>query len=164
MARWGGPVLVDTNAIIEAWRVNAWRALRGGYALETVDECVTETQTGFQRRRKEQQIDRETLLGDLKAVHTVSKVERASALLRDGEIAMLDAGEKALWAHALARSDVWVLCAPRHLPTLAGVSDRHRGQIRRLAVHRQGGRVLRPLRAGRARRACGPANRGGRRS
>ena len=58
-ARWGGPVLVDTNAIIEAWRVNAWRALRGGYALETVDECVTETQTGFQRRRKEQQIDRE---------------------------------------------------------------------------------------------------------
>ena len=34
MARWGGPVLVDTNAIIEAWRVNAWRALRGGYALE----------------------------------------------------------------------------------------------------------------------------------
>jgi hypothetical protein len=33
MARHRGVVLVDTNVILECWRVNAWRALAGGYAL-----------------------------------------------------------------------------------------------------------------------------------
>lgn len=121
MARWRGPVLVDTNAIIEAWRVNAWRALCGGYALETVEECVIETQTGYQKRRPEQQIDREALLAGLKAIHKISDAERAAALIRDGEIAMLDEGEKALWAHALARSDAWVLCGPDKASLRIGV-------------------------------------------
>lgn len=121
MARWRGPVLVDTNAIIEAWRVNAWRALCGGYALETVEECVIETQTGYQKRRPEQQIDRDTLLAGLEAVHKVSDAERAAALVRDGEIAMLDEGEKALWAHALTRSDAWVLCGPDKASLRIGV-------------------------------------------
>jgi hypothetical protein len=121
MARWRGPVLLDTNAIVEAWRVDAWRALRGAYALETVEECLIETQTGYQNRRPEQQIDREILLAGLKAVHKVSEAERAAALVRDGEIAMLDEGEKALWAHALARADVWVLCGPDKASLRIGV-------------------------------------------
>ena len=57
MARHAGPVLVDTNAILECFRVGAWRALAGGYGVETVEDCMTETQTGYQRRRPEQQID-----------------------------------------------------------------------------------------------------------
>jgi hypothetical protein len=121
VARWRGPVLVDTNAIVEAWRVDAWRALRGGYHLETVEECVIETQTGFQNRRPEQQIDREALLAGLKSVHKVSEAELAAALVRDGEIAMLDEGEKVLWAHALARPDVWVLCGPDKASMRIGV-------------------------------------------
>jgi hypothetical protein len=112
---------VDTNAILEAWRVDAWRALRGGYALETVEECVIETQTGFQKRRPEQRIDREALLAGLQAVHKVSDAGRAGALIRDGEIAMLDEGEKALWAHALERSDAWVLCGPDKASLRIGV-------------------------------------------
>jgi hypothetical protein len=112
---------VDTNVIIEAWRVGAWRALRGGYTLETVEECVIETQTGYQNRRPEQQIDQGALLAGLKAVHKVSDAERAAALIRDGEIAMLDEGEKALWAHALARSDAWVLCGPDKASLRIGV-------------------------------------------
>jgi hypothetical protein len=112
---------VDTNAIIEAWRVDAWRALRGGYTLETVEECVIETQTGYQKRRPEQQIDRDALLADLAAAHKVSDAERATALVRDGEIAMLDEGEKALWAHAIARSDAWVLCGPDKASLRIGV-------------------------------------------
>jgi hypothetical protein len=121
MARWQGPVLVDTNVIIEAWRVGAWRALCGGYALETVEECVIETQTGFQNRRPEQQIDRQALLMGLKVVHKVSDAERAVALVRDGEIAMLDEGEKALWVRALARSDAWLLCGPDKASLRIGV-------------------------------------------
>ena len=72
--------------------VNAWRALCGGYALETVEECVIETQTGYQNRRPEQQIEQQALLAGLKAVHKVSDAERAAALVRDGEIAMIDEG------------------------------------------------------------------------
>jgi hypothetical protein len=129
MARWRGPVLVDTNAIVEAWRVDAWRALRGGYTLETVEECVIETQTGFQKRRPEQQIDRQTLLAGLKTVHKVSDAERAAALVRDGEIAMLDEGEKALWAHSLARSDAWVLCGPDKASMRIGVRANLRDRL-----------------------------------
>lgn len=112
MARWRGPVLIDTNAIIEAWRIGAWRALCGGYVLETVEECVIETQTGFQNRRPAQEVERQALLAGLKKVHKVSDPERAAALIRDGEIAMLDEGEKGLWAHSFARADAWVLCGP----------------------------------------------------
>jgi len=129
VARWRGPVLVDTNVIIEAWRVNAWRALRGGYGLETVEECVIETQTGYQKRRPEQRIDRDTLLAGLEAVHKVSDAERAAALIRDGEIAMLDEGEKALWAHALARSDAWVLCGPDKASLRIGVRANLRDRL-----------------------------------
>jgi hypothetical protein len=120
---------VDTNAIIEAWRVNAWRALCGGYALETVEECVIETQTGYQNRRPEQHIDREVLLAGLKVVHEVSDAERAAALIRDGEITMLDEGEKALWAHALARADAWVLCGPDKASLRIGVRLNLRDQL-----------------------------------
>jgi hypothetical protein len=120
---------VDTNVIVEARRIDAWRALCGGYVLETVEECVIETQTGYQNRRREQQIDRQALLADLKAVHKVSDAERAAALIRDGEIAMLDEGEKALWAHALARSDAWVLCGPDKASLRIGVRANLRDRL-----------------------------------
>jgi hypothetical protein len=82
---------------------------------------VIESQTGYQNRRPEQQIDRDALLAGFKAVHKVSEAELAAALVRDGEIAMLDEGEKALWAHALARSDAWVLCGPDKASLRIGV-------------------------------------------
>jgi hypothetical protein len=47
LARHTGPVLLDTNVILECWRIDAWRALAGGYRLETVEACEAETQTGF---------------------------------------------------------------------------------------------------------------------
>jgi hypothetical protein len=112
MARHRGPVLVDTNVILECWRIGAWKALSSGYAVETVEDCVIETQTGYQRRRAEQQIDRATLVACLAAVHKVSDAERAAAAVRDVLFSYLDVGEQSLWAHALARSDAWVLCGP----------------------------------------------------
>jgi len=112
MARHRGPVLVDTNVILECWRSEGWRALAGGYRVETVEDCVTETQTGYQRRRPEQQIDAATLRASLAAVHSVSDRERAAAVLRDPLFSFLDLGEQSLWAHALARDDAWILCGP----------------------------------------------------
>jgi len=48
----------------------------------------------------------------LGAVHLVSPLERAEAILRDGQLAMVDAGERALWSHVLTRTDAWLLCGP----------------------------------------------------
>ncbi len=43
MVRNRGTVLVDTNIIPEAHRTGSWRELMGGYTVETVEGCVTET-------------------------------------------------------------------------------------------------------------------------
>jgi hypothetical protein len=104
--------LVDTNIILECWRVGAWRALTGGYRVETVEDCVIETQTGYQRRRPEQQIDNTVLRSSFAAIHQVGDQERASAIVREAMFSFLDIGEQSLWAHALARDDGWVLCGP----------------------------------------------------
>jgi hypothetical protein len=49
-------VLVDTNVILEEWRVRGWKALASRHALETVGTVVMETHTGYQRRRDKQAI------------------------------------------------------------------------------------------------------------
>jgi hypothetical protein len=120
MARHKGSVLVDTNAIIECFRLGAWAALAGGYCVETVEDCFTETQTGFQRRSREQQIDPFELQSTLYAVHAVSTLALADVDLKVDGIA-LDIGERALWAHALQRPDAWVLCGPDRASMRFGV-------------------------------------------
>lgn len=112
MARHRGSVLLDTNVIIECWRIGAWRALAGGYGLETVEACEAEALTGMQRCPPEQQVDAALLRATLKAVHPVGRIELAQALIRDQQVGFLDAGEQALWAHALTRQDDWILCGP----------------------------------------------------
>ena len=100
----------NTNVIIECHVVDCWSALAGGMPLETVSECVRETQTGFQRRRPEHRIDEQLLRQSLSAVHDVSDEQRA-VVFADGGNA-LDPGERDLWAHALTRQDAWILCGP----------------------------------------------------
>jgi len=128
MARHPGPVLVDTNAILESFRIGAWRALSGGYAVETVEDCVTETQTGFQRRRPEQQIEVKELRASLAAVHGVGDQELAAMAVLAPDIA-LDIGERSLWAHALTRKDGWVLCGPDKASLRFGVRLGYRDQL-----------------------------------
>jgi hypothetical protein len=106
---------------LECWRVDAWKAFAGGYGVETVEDCVIETQTGFQRRRAEQQVDLAQLRASLAAVHEVGKIEHAIAAVRDPLFSSLDLGERSLWAHALTRSDAWVLCGPDKASLRLGV-------------------------------------------
>ena len=114
------PVLVDTNVIIVSHRIGAWRALAGGYLVETVEDCVTETQTGFQMRRSEQMIDASDLRASLAGVHAVGNRARVELAVRIEGIA-LDRGEEALWAHALGREGGWVLCGPDKASLRCGV-------------------------------------------
>lgn len=129
MARHRGPVLVDTNVILECWRIGTWRALTGGYTVETVEDCVIETQTGYQRRRAEQQIEQAALQASLAAVHKVTDAHRAAAIARDALFAYLDPGEASLWAHALTRSDAWVLCGPDAASMRFGLRQGLRDQL-----------------------------------
>jgi hypothetical protein len=128
MARHLRAVLVDTNVILECWRIKAWRTFAAGYCVETVEDCVTETQTGYQRRHPEQRIDQRALVDALKAVHKVGDMERAAAIVREAAASTreplftsLDRGEQALWAHALTRPDAWVLCGPDRASLRFGV-------------------------------------------
>ena len=113
-------VLVDTNTIIESHRTGAWQALAGGYRVETVEDCVTETQTGFQLRRPEQSIVASELRASLSAEHHVGDRELAELAVQIQGIA-LDRGEEALWAHALGRDDGWYLCGPDKASLRCGV-------------------------------------------
>ena len=121
-------VLVDTNVIIESYRIGCWPALAGGFRIETVEECVTKTQTGIQRRRPEETIDREQLRASLAAEHQASDKELADLAIRIPGIA-LDQGEESLWAHALTRNDVWVLCSPDKASLRCGVRIGVREQL-----------------------------------
>ena len=116
----GASVLVDANVIIESHRIRAWRALAGGYHMETVEDCVVETQTGFQLRRKEQLIALPELRASLAREHQVGDRERAELLIRMEDIA-LDRGEESLWAHALGRGDAWFMCGPDAASLRCGV-------------------------------------------
>ena len=114
------PVLVDTNVIIESYRTGTWGALTGGYRVETVEDCVIETQTGFQRRRAEELIGVRELRASLEAEHAVDDRERAELAVRIQGIS-LDRGEESLWAHALGRDDAWLLCGPDKASLRSGV-------------------------------------------
>ena len=116
----GAIVLVDTNVIVEAHRTGSWAALVCGYGIETVEDCVTETQTGYRLRPREQWIDAADLRATLAAVHEVSNRDRAELAVRVGGIA-LDCGEESLWAHALGRSGAWFLSGPDRASMRAGV-------------------------------------------
>ena len=113
-------MLVDTMVIIESHRKGVWRALAGGNQVETVEDCVTETQTGFQLRRPEQLIAVSGLRSSLANVHRVNDGQRAELAVRIQGIA-LDRGEESLWAHALGRQDKWLLCGPDKASLRCGV-------------------------------------------
>lgn len=130
MARFTGPVLVDTNTIIEAHRVSAWKALANGYAVETVQTVIEETHTGYQRRDPAQAIDQAALRAALNAIHPVSPSQEIALKLMLMELNIdLDVGEFALWAHLLEQQGDWRLCGPDRASMKFGVMSGRRDQM-----------------------------------
>ncbi|NEX47170.1 hypothetical protein [Pseudotabrizicola algicola] len=108
----GDLILVDACVIIEAHRTGTWTALHKGFALETVETCIVEAQTGKANRINQQILDSD-LRKCFQNIYAVTELERAMhAANFDGEMPALDAGELDLWIHALQRNDVWFLCGP----------------------------------------------------
>ena len=103
------PVLVDTNIIIEAVRARCWNALAGRYNIETVEVCFDEVRAGDPLRPGYVTVD-STQLTRLLAQHPVTDLERAQLAMKLPMADALDPGERDLFAHALGRTDDWVLC------------------------------------------------------
>ena len=105
MARHRGTVLVDTNVILEAYRTASWWVLAGAYAVETGEDCATETRTGFQRRRPKHRFDRAELRDRLAGVQAVVERERTVLAIRAGEVA-LDRGSS-WWSRTSLTARSW---------------------------------------------------------
>ncbi|MCB4805882.1 hypothetical protein QO001_006111 [Methylobacterium brachiatum] len=123
-----GPVLLDANSVIEAHRVGAWDALAARYRIVMVQKCIDETQTGSQRREPEQTIDYELLLAALHERHPDDLVAIMGIQLIPGG-SLLDEGETSLWAHALKRTDDWLICGPDAASMRFGFDRRKRDRL-----------------------------------
>ncbi len=123
----GDIVLVDTTLLIEAHRTGCLAALAVGYRLQTVEECVIETQNGATTRAVVQQIDETLLRSQLDAVHAVTDSDRARVAAVGGPI--IDDGERDLWAHALGRTDTWIVCGPDRASMRFGVRAKQRDRL-----------------------------------
>lgn len=105
----GDVVLVDTNVIIEGHLKACWKALTGQFLIETVDHCVLEAMSGQYDWKGSRPAEGE-LRSTFNCIHDVTIEQLAHVKISGGSV--LDAGEQALWAHALGRDDTWILCGP----------------------------------------------------
>jgi len=106
-------VLIDTNVILEAHRVNCWNALAGRFKLVSVEKVIEETQTGYQNRAPEQTIDAAKLIASFHHIENITELERADFILHYNGI-HLDDGERdlAIYALRLPAVPVWYLNSP----------------------------------------------------
>lgn len=110
--RRGDFILVDTNVIIEAHRVNCWPAMASQFKLITVEKVIEETQTGHQNRSPEQNVHEAELRAGFHQIRTVSRRQLAKIDL-DYLGHGLDDGEHHLMALASSLEDVaWLLNSP----------------------------------------------------
>ena len=144
----GAVILVDTNIIIELHRTGSWPALTGAYRVVTVEDCVTETQTGYQRRSPERLIHLNELKTSLSELGNVNEQDRTRLRVQISNL-HLDRGEESLWAHALARSGKWFLCSPDKSSLRAGVRLQKRDHLvsTEELLERAGHRPLKRLRS-----------------
>ena len=91
-------VFVDTNVVIEAFRINCWAALTNRYAVQTVEKCIEEALTGNTGCAGRVQIDPKAMLEGLTARHTVTKITLATFVIEHPECDGLDDGELHLLA------------------------------------------------------------------
>lgn len=109
-------VLVDTNVIIEAHRVDVLAELIATLNVATVEACVRETQTGAQNRMPHHHID-ESLLRQSMTIFSPSADDIFQAAYAISGLADVDEGELHLLTQAwLLKNSVWFACSPDRHP------------------------------------------------
>ena len=104
-------VLMDTNAIIEAHRIDCWKLLAGHYRMGTVEKCIEECATGNQRTYNPVEIDTKALKKDLNPKKILEK-DIIELYFRCADSKYLDDGEKYLLAYAIMVQDAFLICSP----------------------------------------------------
>lgn len=106
-------VFVDTNVILECFRINVWTELTQRCQVETVEMCCTEALTGDRTRAGFVVVDPSVLRKGCHAVHPVAQGDLDRLLMAYDEMYRLDDGELHLFAYLHAKkirlSDVTVL-------------------------------------------------------
>lgn len=94
-------VFVDTNVIIESFRVNCWVSLCNRYSVETVETCFNEALAGNPNKPGYNPVNRTVLANGLTALHAVSPIDIARFTFQFPEHMGLDDGELHLlaWLH-----------------------------------------------------------------
>ncbi len=95
-------VLVDTCIIIEAFRINCWKALCQHYEIETVQCCVDECAAGDPLQPGRVPIPHQALLEGLSKVHQVDDIMLVTLSMDRPDLPAIDAGELHMmaWLHA----------------------------------------------------------------
>lgn len=116
------PVLLDTNAVIEAVRTHCWAAITGQLRVETVEACRQELVSGAWSSAADYVPVTAADLKRFSAVHAVDAVARASFKLSYPDADGLDRGEHDLLAYAHSRlHKPWMVCSPDKASIRAGV-------------------------------------------
>ncbi|MDQ8204213.1 hypothetical protein [Pelagicoccus sp. SDUM812003] len=106
-------ILVDTNAIAAAHKLNCWNALKRSYKLHTVELCIEEATRPNRQGRRLVDRDPDQLKSDFAKVVMVDKKSQAELMLAVGNRNDVDEGERDLLAYAKSLSgNVWWLCGP----------------------------------------------------
>lgn len=95
-------VFVDTNIIIEAFRINCWMSLCSSYAIETVEKCIEEARTGNPETHNHIKINDEKLYKGFADRHKANSLDIATLIDEYPNCQGLDDGELHLfaWLHA----------------------------------------------------------------
>jgi hypothetical protein len=91
-------VFADTNVILESFRTGCWRTISNHFAIETVEECVKETQSGDPCDSRYVEVPLADLMAGLVGEHPVSDKEVVTLVLSHPSSSILDDGEKHLFA------------------------------------------------------------------
>lgn len=108
MPRFTGIVLLDNCAVNGAVKAGVWKALLGGYRLETVEEVGREAGSFFRKRADFAELAESFRRVPQHSVDGAARLDLAAAIAP----LPLDDGERDLWAHAIGREDSWILCGP----------------------------------------------------
>ncbi len=100
---------MDTNVIIAAFAVKAWKPLAAFFRLITTDSCAVEAATGDRSRRGYVAVD------DAVVRETATIVKPTTKQLAQADLSLrgvfLDAGERDLLACAMTHPGAWLLCS-----------------------------------------------------
>jgi len=107
--RKGSLVLVDTNAMAEAYRLQQWNTLHQFYSLRTVEHCIHEATRPNRKGRRLINAGQKDWASGVPLL-PVPEAERFA--LKTSRIPDLDEGELDLLAAGCAMREVWFLCGP----------------------------------------------------